>query len=44
MRRMRSLRLREPDAEGGDNARLSTSWRDVISHLPRGIPCFAGTL
>jgi uncharacterized membrane protein/quercetin dioxygenase-like cupin family protein len=28
-------------ADGRHNARLSTSWRDVISHSPRGIPCFA---
>jgi hypothetical protein len=26
------------------NARLLTSWRDVISHSPRGIPCFDGTV
>jgi uncharacterized membrane protein/quercetin dioxygenase-like cupin family protein len=33
---------RESDAEGGrlHNARLSTSWRDVISHSPPEIPCF----
>src|SRR5204863_2183334 len=31
-------------ADGRHNARLSTSWRDVISHSPRGIPCCAGTL
>ena len=37
---------REPDAEGGrpPYARLSTSWRDVISHSPREIPCFDGTV
>src|SRR3954454_938520 len=28
-------------ADGHHNARLLTSWRDVISHLPREIPCFA---
>src|SRR5262245_59622283 len=27
----------------GHNARLSTSWRDVISHSSRGIPCLHGT-
>src|SRR5205814_8684626 len=27
-------------ADGRHNARLSTSWPDVISHSPRGIPCF----
>ena len=31
-------------ADGRHNARLSTSWRDVISHSPREIPCFDGTL
>jgi len=25
-------------ADGRHNARLSTSWREVISHSPRGIP------
>jgi hypothetical protein len=37
---------RESDAEadGRHNARLLTSWRDVISHSPRGIACFDGTL
>jgi quercetin dioxygenase-like cupin family protein len=28
-------------AHGRHNARLSTSWPDVISHSPREIPCFA---
>src|SRR3954471_5881302 len=27
-------------ADGRHNARLSTSWRDVISDSPRGTPCF----
>src|SRR5215218_6856258 len=31
-------------ADGRHNERLSTSWRDVISYSPRGIPCFVGTL
>ena len=31
-------------ADGRHNARLSTSWRDVISHSPREIPCFDGTV
>ena len=31
-------------ADGRHNARLSTLWRDVISHSPRGIPCFDGTV
>jgi hypothetical protein len=26
------------------NARLSTSWRGVISHSPRAIPCFDGSV
>src|SRR5258708_34066023 len=30
-------------AHGRHNARLSTSWRDFISHSPRGIPCLHGT-
>jgi hypothetical protein len=30
-------------ADGRHNVRLSTSWRDVISHSPRGIPCFDGS-
>jgi uncharacterized membrane protein len=36
--------LEQSPADGRHNARLSTSWRDVISHSPRGIPCFTGTL
>src|SRR3954469_5157457 len=28
------------NADGRHNARLSTSWPDVISHSPRGISCF----
>jgi hypothetical protein len=37
---------RESDTESGlrYNARLSTSWHDVIFHSPRGIACFNGTL
>src|SRR4051794_11876788 len=31
-------------ADGLHNTRLSTSWREVISHLPRGIPCFDRTV
>jgi hypothetical protein len=31
-------------ADGHYNERLSTSWRDVISHSPREIPCFDGTV
>jgi hypothetical protein len=31
-------------ADGRHNARLSTSWREVISYSPRGIPCFDGTV
>lgn len=29
-------------AEGRHNQRLSTSWRNVIFHSPRGIACFNG--
>src|SRR3954466_15740644 len=28
-------------ADGHNYAQLSTSWRDVISHSPRELPCFA---
>src|SRR5262245_9389565 len=31
-------------AHGHHNGRLSTSWRNVISHSPRGIPCFDGSV
>jgi hypothetical protein len=31
-------------ADGRHNARLSTPWRDVISHSPREVPCFDGTV
>src|SRR5690349_7329481 len=31
-------------ADSCHNAWLSTSWRDVISRSPRGIPCFDGTV
>jgi hypothetical protein len=36
---------RESDAtaKGHYNVRLLTSWRDVISHSRRGIPCLHGT-
>jgi hypothetical protein len=34
----------EEKADGHHNARLSTSWRDVISHWPPGIPYFDGTV
>src|SRR5262245_29381637 len=31
-------------ADGRHNGRLSISWRDVISHSPRGTPCFEPTV
>src|SRR4051794_34052889 len=31
-------------ADGRHNERLSTSWPDVISHSPREIPFFGGTV
>ena len=37
-RRMHASSMRK--ADGRHNARLSTSWRDVISHSPREISCF----
>ena len=39
-RRVRASPMRK--ADGRHIARLSTSWRDVISHSPRGIPCSSG--